>query len=443
MKRVAVVTAIIFLTLALLAVAWQLRVVVLIFVISLVIAATLHQPIERFVELGLGRRLAILVVYLLTTGLVALLIFVVFMPILSETNLLVIDLTQSYNNLRFYISSLTGTHIDLLSGVLPTDEQFTEGVEDGPLSPALRQAIGMTQNVGGLLGQFGLAFVLSIYWTVDRTRFERLWLSLLAPEQRAQTRVILRRLTDTVGAYIRSELFQMIFAGALLTLGFWLIDLKYPFTAAMLAALAWLIPLVGGGIALVPVLLIGWLSDPVAMVLATVYTIAVLLVMEFRVEQRLFAGHRYWGVLVVFVMLALGSEFGLVGLIIAPPTAVALQILLDWYFDSPSHSSERTADLPALRQKLAEIEAQLAENPAAHTPRIKNLAARLKGILAESEAAYSAHTSTVEDSGNDDSAARESGASSSTEASSNVDSTDDSSAASPDIGQAGAVRTTQ
>lgn len=385
MKRIAITTGVVFLTLGLIAIAWQLRAVVLVFIISLVISATLDGPIERFARMGMKRRWAILVVYLCAVLLMGLVLTFITIPVVSETNLLVVDLTQEYNNLRFNLSSLTGTQVNLVAAVMPSNEQITEGVESGAVQPVLRQAVGITQNLGVVAGQFLLAFVLSIYWSVDRTRFERLWLSLLAPAQRARTRVIIQTLTATVGAYIRSELFQTFLTGALLTLGFWIIGLKYPFIAAMLAALAWLIPLVGGLIALIPVLLIGWMSGLVPLVLAGIFTLCVLGVMEFLVERRLYSGQRYWGVLLIFVMLALGSEFGLVGLLVAPPVAVALQILLDTLLAASPRAEIVEEDMPALRRRLAEIETEIATNDALQNPRLENLAGRIRTLLAESE----------------------------------------------------------
>lgn len=392
MRRIALTTAIVFLTLALIAVAWQLRSVVLVFVISLVISATVEGPIVRFGAAGLPRRWAILAVYLCAALIVGALVVVIAVPIVSETNLFVIDLTQEYNALNFYLSSLTDRQIDLLDAALPTNEQFSEGVQSDAIRPMVQQAVGITQNVGTLAGQFLLALVLSIYWSVDRSRFERFWLSLLVPDQRARMRGIMQALTTTVGAYIRSELLQMFFTGTLLTLGFWLAGLKYPFTAAMLAALGWLIPLVGGLLALLPVLLIGWMSGPTTMIITAVLTVCVLLVMEFMVERRLFGEHRYWGILLIFVVLALGSEFGVIGLLIAPPVAVALQIIINTLLFTPVHGATATRaiilekSLPDLRRQLSAIQADIAANPTLHTPRLENLAQRIQQILAASEA---------------------------------------------------------
>jgi len=396
MKRIAVMTAVILLTLAVLALASQVRTVLLIFLISLVIGATLDGPIQRLMGWGLSRRWSILMVYLWLVALILLLVAVVAIPVVNETNLFVVDLTQEYNRLRFYLRSLTGTQIDLLAAVLPTDEQFSVGVEQGVMTPALRRAIGITQDLGILLGQFALALVLSVYWTVDRTRFERLWLSLLAPEYRTHTRAMMARLTVQVGAYIRSEVYQSMLAGVLLALGFWIIGFKYPVTAAVLAAIAWLIPLVGGLVALILVLIVGWMNDPVTMGIGALYTLVVLLFMEVLVERRLFGAERYWGVLVTFVMLAFGSEFGLVGLIIAPPIAVALQVIIDSLLTyTPSKQLDASPDPVELRRRLDSIEAELGSSGTARSPRLESLAARIRDILDSEEIL---HSSSAEDS---------------------------------------------
>ena len=71
MKRIALLTAVILLVIAAIAVVWQLHAVVLIFLLSLAIAATLGQPIEYLYSRGWRRGVAIGTVYVLAFGLSA------------------------------------------------------------------------------------------------------------------------------------------------------------------------------------------------------------------------------------------------------------------------------------------------------------------------------------------------------------------------------------
>ena len=66
-------------------------------------------------------------------------------------------------------------------------------------------------------------------------------------------------------------------------------------------------------------------------------TLLVLAVMEFIVQPRLIQGRRYWGILVILLMLALVDAFGLIGVLLAPPLALIAQMVL-----SLIHISEPT-----------------------------------------------------------------------------------------------------
>jgi TolA-binding protein len=124
-------------------------------------------------------------------------------------------------------------------------------------------------------------------------------------------------------------------------------------------------------------------------VAAVVCTIAVLLLMEFWVERRLYTHERYWGVLVVLVMLALGDALGIFGLLIAPPVAVALQIAINGLLDRPATTQPEPVqqELPQLRARLADLQARVAQMEGEPSPRVVNLIERLEKLLADAEKA--------------------------------------------------------
>jgi putative permease len=386
MKQLALLTIVILLTMAVLVVAWQLRIVMLIFLFSLAVSATLEGPVVQLQKRGWSRRISMLVVYGLTYLFFFALIAAIFMPLLSEIDRLVEDLVSAYGSFLTRLITFSGPRITNVVAQLPTSEQLTTllvgGGEDIDI---LRRVFGATQNIGILVGQLVLGIVLAIYWSADRTRFERLWLSLLPPEVRVRTRKVWRKIDADVGAYARSELLQMILAGALLALGYWLIGIEYPFILAFIAAVAWLIPLIGIVLVLAAVVMIGWVSGMTVMAIALAYTILVLAAMEFWVERRIYAPERYWGVVVVAVLLAMGDAFGLIGLLLAPPVAVAIQTVLDELLIPPNHVTPPApvTDFSALQQRLETIRAAMAETEGAQTPRLLNLMERLEKLLEE------------------------------------------------------------
>jgi hypothetical protein len=166
--------------------------------------------------------------------------------------------------------------------------------------------------------------------------------------------------------------------------------IKYPFTLALLAGVLWLVPLLGGILAVLPAMLIGLLTSPLVAVAAVVFTVVVLLLLEFYIQRRLYTESRYWGVLLIVIMLATVDAFGFIGLLLSAPIALAVQIavneLLSTATSVTSTTPVVTGDLAALQNRLNEVRSRLSRSAAAGeapNQRLVNLIERLESLIAE------------------------------------------------------------
>lgn len=386
MRRIALLTAIILFAITVMVVIWQLRGVAVVFLAAIVIAATLEAPVSWLQQHRWPRGVAIIATYGGVFG-GLLLVGALILPFAArEIDPLLKDLLHRYGEIQAQFGALEGPPTRLLNR-FPTTEQVAVWLARSQDGTVMQSLFGMAQQVGAVLTQLFLALVVSVYWSASSRRFDRLWLSLLPPERRIPVRSFWRDLKAGVGAYLAGEAAQSVIAGALFVLGYLLMGVKYPFILALLAALAWLIPIFGAALAVILAAGVGALTSPLVAVLAAVYTIAVLAAMEFYVERRMYTHDRYWGVVVVIVMLALGDQLGLWGLILAPPVAVALQIALDAYFapSAPGMGTGHAHDLAQLRARLTTVRGQVSAETGAAALRDNSLVERLEGLIGEAE----------------------------------------------------------
>jgi predicted PurR-regulated permease PerM len=380
--KVTVVFAILLAALTL----WQVRSIVGLFLLSLAVAATVRAPIAFLTAHRLPRGLAMTVVYAVGLGGLPLLVYALSYPLTSEFTTILERATTAYTRLQggWYSGTRFGA---MLAERLPTPEQAA-ALLTGDEMPVVTQAlVDMASNLANAASQIALAVVLSVYWTVDQLHFERLWLSLLPSAQRGQARNVWRTLEAQVGAYIRSEMAQSLLAGALLAPIYWLLGLEFPFVWALIVALAWFVPLVGGLLAIVPLWLMVWVGSGVIPATAAVLaTIAVLAFLEFVVEPRLYSQTRYTKVLVILVMLAMADAYGLFGLLIAPPLATAIEVLLAELLDTAPRATARAnseIDVAALQTRLDETRARVSQLDEPSALRLANMADRLDSLLKE------------------------------------------------------------
>jgi hypothetical protein len=173
----------------------------------------------------------------------------------------------------------------------------------------------------------------------------------------------------------------------LLGLGYWMIGMALPVFLAVVSAVAWLIPWLGVGLALIPVILLGWMNGPGAAALAVVYTLVVYSVVESVIEPRL-VRRRYSSLLIVLTMIALANLFGLAGIVFAPPLAVGLQVFIGRRTQSAAlaDSADMAHEISSLTERLAAVRVLLDESPEPPGPQAVHLTGRLARLLERARA---------------------------------------------------------
>lgn len=382
MKRVAWSTAMILATLTGALLVWELRATVLLFILSLIVAATIRPLVDWFSARGLPRGLALLLTYAVCVGFIIGLGITLSGNLLTEFQQLTSDVTSGYEQLRTQWPSGTPFQRSLAERLPVASDLYA--VITGPQGGMLLQtALGLTLGSFDLLGQLVIVLVLSIYWSTDQEHFKRLWISLLPIEMRVRAREIWQSIELGLGGYLRSQVIQSVLALILLIIGYQALGLKYPAALALIATISWLIPWVGVLLALIPATLVGLSMSPLVAILTLAFTILILSLLEFVVEPRLFNRRNFSSLLVVIVVLVLADEYGLIGILIAPPIAAVVQILIGELIRAVRQAplAQVTQPVSILQERLESVQSTLAAQTEPTAPEITNLVDRLTQLI--------------------------------------------------------------
>jgi putative permease len=382
MKRLAWFTVVILATFTAVLLAWEFRAAVVLFFLSLVIAATIRPLVDWFAARRLPRAVALLFAYAVCVGFIIGLIVILSGPLLTDLQQLTKDVTSGYEQLRAQWP--TGTPFQQsLAQQLPTASDLYAAITGPQGGTLLQTALGLTLGSFDVLGQLLISLVLSMYWSSDQERFKRLWVSLLPFEVRARAREIWNNVETGIGGYLRSQLIQSALALILLGIGYQVLGLRYPAALALIGTIGWLIPWVGVLLAVIPAVLMALSISPVLAVLTAALTIGVLSFLEFVVEPRLFNHRAFSSLLVVIVVLILVDQFGLIGILIAPPLAAVLQICASQVFRATTQvtAPQLAQPVSTLQARLQSVQTSLAAQPKSRTPEITNLVDRLMQLI--------------------------------------------------------------
>ena len=314
---------------------YQVRTVVMLVYVSSLLAIGL-SPIVRAVErqkvLPVGTRtfprwLAILTLYLtLLVSLVGL-GFAVVPPIVKQGQALWTRLPDLFAR---------GQQFLIQRGLLDHEFTMSEALQKAPTGMLGAGGDAVSTVVGAVFGLAGGVFgvvtilILTFYMLVESETIFRRFVRLFRVEQRLRIATVSSDISVKVSAWLGGQLLLGAIIGTTATIGLWLLGVPYFFVLGLIAGIGELIPMVGPILSAIPALIVALTVSP-GMALG----VGVFFLAQQQFENHLLVPklmERQVGVSAVTVIIALltgGSLLGIVGALLAVPTAAVLQVIFD------------------------------------------------------------------------------------------------------------------
>jgi predicted PurR-regulated permease PerM len=294
------------------------------------------SPVVRLIErqnvLPIGTRrfprwLAILILYLVIIGVLVGIGFMIAPALNHQAQQLWTTFPDLFDRAQEFL---------IEKGVLHEHVTLTEAVKKAPTkggSEAVRPVLGAIVGVvGGLFGLLTI-LILTFYLLIEADSLRDAMLRLFPARDRARVDEVSRDITVKVSAWLGGQLLLGGLIGTSSAIGLWLLGIPFFYVLALVSGVGELIPVVGPILSAIPAIAIA----------ATVSFKKVLLVGLFFIVQQQFENHvlvpkvmqRQVGVSPVTVIVSLlvgGKLLGIVGAILAIPTAAIIQVVLGEVF---------------------------------------------------------------------------------------------------------------
>jgi len=186
-----------------------------------------------------------------------------------------------------------------------------------------------------LLTAFALLPILLIFYLNDYEVISERIRSIIPQKHEKNAAELGSRLNQTVGAYLRGQLILMIVLGAVATIIYKLIGLKYYFFFGFLVGVTNIIPYFGMIIAAVPPIVYTFIATsgpgPILVLIVNV----VLQFFEGNIFQPLIMSHQLsiHPIVIIISILFFGSLFGALGVIFASPMAASIRVIYRFFQD--------------------------------------------------------------------------------------------------------------
>jgi predicted PurR-regulated permease PerM len=301
------------------------------FFIAALITYLLHPIVEALHNRNIPRPLAIIFIYVLFFGTVGYGLFKGVPYMIEQLKELVkqmpgyIDLYhrgvyEFYNQTSDFPETVHDRFRDLLHGI----EQYLN-----------KLILGLVDFLKGLF-QSSLTIltipVLVFYFLNDFTLIKKTSWLLTPKKWRERGKGLLHDIDDTLGSYIRGQLFVIFFLTVMASIGLWIAGVPYPILLGALIGITDLIPYFGPFLGGIPAVLmaatVSW-----KLVIFVVVLIFVLQFVEGNLLSPLIVGKtmHIHPITIIFALLIGGEIGGLIGLLLAVPTFAVLRVVFQHF----------------------------------------------------------------------------------------------------------------
>jgi predicted PurR-regulated permease PerM len=315
-RRTLVVVAIVALALLV----WRIRVALLLGFIGVLLAVLFRGEatlVKRYTRIPVGW--ALLLVAAVSVGLVVVFFWFAGPAINEQFSQLLKTLPTSIERIRETINRYSvGQYV--LSYLQPPKPGSA-----GPAASLFSGVTGIASTIYGILTDLLLVLVCAIYFAVNPQMYTRGILLLIPKSKSLRVSEVLDESGRVLGYWLIGQVLVMVFVGVMITLGLRLIGIPLALVLGVISGMLEFIPIFGPVVAAVPGILIamtgGWAQ---ALYAALVYLIVqeieanvlVPLIQKVTVEVP--------PALVVLALVAFGSLFGFLGILVATPMTALL-----------------------------------------------------------------------------------------------------------------------
>ncbi|MBN1299178.1 MAG: AI-2E family transporter [Actinobacteria bacterium] len=305
--------------------------------------AYLLGPFVDWMSKKMKRVFALIIAYTVFTGFVFVIFFFTIPMIIDQFNVFITRFPLYIKNVTEMINNFIETNalIDAFESatqkeVLPLDTNAittyvinTFGISS---SNFLQSATVFTRSFVNIIITIIIGPLLGIYILKDSQKLRSLFIKVLPARAKYQTSVILDRINNVGGRYIRGQILISIIVGVLCTVILLLLKVDFAILLGFTAGVLNLIPFLGPILGAIPAALTALFISPLKALLVVLLFIAVQQLDNYVISPNIMKYQvGIHPAIVIFALIAAGALIGPWGLLIAVPTTAVFQSILKYY----------------------------------------------------------------------------------------------------------------
>lgn len=299
------------------------------------IIAYLIRPIVLWLEgKKLSRTWSILIIYFVISGIIIALVIFIIPHLINNTKELMNtlpDIAMEFkDNFNSIIKNIKASKWppDIKESIFDEIDNGINLIEQATMDTLKKSLLAIAKTATATFDLI-IAMIIAYYLIKDAKSFRDSALSLIPRRWRSGIINCCREINVVLSNFIQGQVLTALIVGIMVTIGFFIVRLKYPLILGMIAGVFNIIPYFGPVIGAIPAIAIALIDSP----LKALWTVIIILIIQ-QIENAFISPKIIEGklglhpVTTILVVLMGGEFLGIVGMLIAVPITAVLKVIV-------------------------------------------------------------------------------------------------------------------
>jgi len=319
----------------------------------------LNPLVKLLGKLHISRGFAILIIFVVFLGGIALIVAAVIPNLVNQVSQLVTSLPNAYRQLREFISQASKYHWYQQLNIA----KYIDSINIQP-AKILSQVLGnFSAGIPGVIGSVASVVigaitipVLLFYMLKDGEKLVPSIQRFVPDKYKEEIDTVFNRMNDTLSHYIAGQAIECLFVGTFTFIGYLIIGMPYAFLLGFIAGVFTIIPYLGPYLGIIPALGValtqGWTKVAlVIVVVIIVQTVDGNLIYPNVIGRSL----DIHPLTIIILLLVAGNLYGLLGTILAVPLYAILKTIVTYIYEIYQfhrHTRDQVLETPEVEDNL-------------------------------------------------------------------------------------------
>lgn len=297
--------------------------------------AYLLNPLVNLLERrGIKRIWGVLIVYVALIGTIIIIGLAIFPQIANEFQNLMVVLPGYFNEVYDFFNDLYIRYSENIANLPPEFQSIEDVIGDNLDNIQNAVVTGVKNLTNSIIGMFSriISFViipiLTFYFIKDKDYFKKKIHMMIPKKHRTEVTRLSREIDVVLGKFIRGQLIVASFIGVATAIGLLIMNINFALIIGLIAGIANVIPYFGPVIGIIPGVFFALLDAPIKALWVIIFFTIIQQIESSVLAPKIVGDSVGLHPVVIIVSLLLGGRFfGIIGMLLAVPTAAVIKIL--------------------------------------------------------------------------------------------------------------------